>query len=127
MVAVLALPQGTVENLVTIDPISIVDCSSAIMIASTTSSALGAGADSGCTSAPNDLKRSFKDIKAKSGYWLNAWQNQFRILHSSIISAASENMLLTFDEWLLWGLAGAHGAIETSPELWIKIKNLLKH
>jgi hypothetical protein len=121
----LALPEGLVDNLITIDPISVQNCSSSSWIASTTGSALGIGPSEGCTNAPQDLAPQYGSLQARVQYWLNAWQDEFRILHSSNIAAAHENLYLTFSEWS-WHLMGAHYQAQTSEKVWSRASQLFK-
>ena len=128
MYAALSLPAGSVAHLITIDPISMVDCSSVSFIASSSSSLFfGSNPQVGCTSAPKDFTTAdYTYLHNTVGYWLNAWQDQFSFLHSGPIEAASENMDIVFQE-PTWSLMGAHYQMETSPVVWRRVTEILSH
>lgn len=118
MLAVLYMPKGSVQNLVTLDPISIVECTSTQWLASTAGTVWGGKPNPGCVSAPRDLVPYNKQIRESLTYWLNAWQDDLSLLHSSPIEEATENFKARSDDWRWYNPGGGHAQIETNPEVW---------
>ena len=117
LVVALEVPVGTVDTIVSVDPISIRECSSGSWLASSTAAAFGFGPAAGCTSYPSDLLVYSNSIKSRVNTWINFWQDQYSLLHSGPVDAAAENINLTFDDWS-WNPMGAHAETETSEIVW---------
>jgi len=118
MQATMSLPEGSVSHLFTLDPISVQDCYWTLWLRSTSWTVLGYKQYPGCTSAPKDLQESYGVIRLRVGYWLNAWQDDFTLLHSGPIDEAHSNFKAKSEVWRWYSPAGGHWDIELNREVW---------
>jgi pimeloyl-ACP methyl ester carboxylesterase len=81
-------PEIKIEGITTIDPISVKECNTAVYA----SLILGGGNINGCQRAPADFAESdIKAIRSRTNRWTNYYQNNFPLLHSGPIAAATNN------------------------------------
>ena len=104
--------QLNYRNLVTVDPISVVNCGPLVF-----SGGVLSGDAPGCREAPADLEDEVSTIAQRAKHWTNWFQLEFPLLHSEQISAATENFERAYDaNWT--SIMGAHAVIEVDPDLW---------
>ena len=104
--------------LTTVDPISVAECGPVVF-----SGGVLTGSAEGCRRAPKDLHELYPIIAERVGRWINWYQEEFSLLHSSAISHADENINRNFDApW--WVPMGAHSMTERDPMMWIKTTDL---
>jgi hypothetical protein len=81
-------PEIKIDGFTTIDPISVKECNTAVYA----SLILGGGNLNGCQRAPADFTESdLNAIRLRTNRWTNYYQNNFPLLHSGPIVAASNN------------------------------------
>lgn len=104
--------------LTTVDPISVAECGPVVF-----SGGVLSGSAEGCQRAPKDLEVAYPVIARRVHHWVNWYQLEFSLLHSSPIAAAHENVERTFDaDW--WVPMGAHSLTERDPMMWQKTSEL---
>lgn len=107
--------------LTTVDPISVVECGPVVF-----SGGVLTGSAEGCQRAPKDLEVSYPLIAARVAQWINWYQREFTLLHSSEISHADQNIQRTFDApW--WVPMGSHSMTERDPIMWAKTVEMTSH
>ncbi len=112
---VLALPSGVLaQGLVTIEPISPVNCLPRVLLASFLT-----GAHPGCNEAPSDLKLQFKVVRRAVRVWSHFYQTDFPYLHSSSIADADSTTKMNYPPTYL--PFGAHMLTETDERIWKRI------
>lgn len=122
MMSALSLPAGSLATLVTIDPISLTECTSFDWTGSWLGSIFGADGAAGCTESTSDLVPYFSRIKASTSSWIHFWQDENELLHASDIPQASKRYYLNYADGNSDGYAmGAHGRTEVDPAIWTKI------
>jgi len=100
------------RTLTTVDPISVVDCGPMVF-----SGGVLTGYSEGCRQAPNDLKPVYPVIAKRTKSWINWYQIEFSILHSSAITHASQNIKRKYNaDW--WVPMGSHAMTEGDPVMW---------
>ena len=104
--------QLNYRNLVTIDPISVVNCGPLVF-----SGGVVSGDAPGCREAPADLRVFGTMIGQRAKHWTNWFQVEFPLLHSESISTANENLEREYNaNWTR--IFGAHAVIEVDPDIW---------
>lgn len=104
--------------LTTVDPISVAECGPLVF-----SGGVVTGSAEGCRRAPRDLGGFYPLIAERVDRWINWYQDEFSLLHSSAISHADENIKRSFDApW--WIPMGAHSMTERDPLMWSKTTDL---
>ena len=100
------------RGLMTVDPISVVECGPAVFMGGVIT-----GDAPGCQTSPEDLEPVGAEIARRAHNWKNYYQTDFELLHSDMISAAHNNRELQIDaSW--WSLMGAHAQIEHEESVW---------
>jgi pimeloyl-ACP methyl ester carboxylesterase len=100
------------RNLVTVDPISVVNCGPVVF-----SGGVITGDAPGCREAPSDLASAGPMIAQRAKHWTNWFQLEFPLLHSESISTANENLERAYDaNWT--AIMGAHAVIEVDADIW---------
>lgn len=104
--------------LTTVDPISVAECGPVVF-----SGGVVTGSADGCRRAPQDLGGLYPTIADRVDRWINWYQEEFSLLHSSAISHADENIKRSFNApW--WMPMGAHSMTERDPMMWSKTTDL---
>ena len=102
-------------SLITVDPISKVNCTPNTIINYATSKP-----DDRCKEAPTDFAaQQIEDIASRTNLWLNVYQNDFEALHSGPIAAA-QNLLKTYPTSNF-----SHSAVIDDPDVRENIKKVL--
>jgi hypothetical protein len=100
------------RTLTTVDPISVVDCGPVVF-----SGGVLTGYSEGCRQAPKDLETLYPIIAKRTKTWVNWYQVEFTLLHSSEIPHASKNVKRKYDaDW--WVPMGSHAMTEGDPMMW---------
>lgn len=104
--------------LTTVDPISVAECGPVVF-----SGGVLTGSAEGCRRAPADLESVYSLIAEKVSLWVNWYQLEFSLLHSSAIPQANQNIQRNFSApW--WTPMGAHSMTERDPVMWKKTTEL---
>lgn len=119
MVMAVARHLSKIDLLVTIDPISVLDCD----ISDAIGSILG-DTSSGCRRFPRDFSSLQAVIAKKTKIWRHYYQNQFEAIRSGPSSAATSSTLLDFDDFILHPF-GAHYATESDSRIWRRVASEL--
>ena len=118
---VASVDEVNFRTLTTVDPISVVDCSPVVF-----SGGVLTGEAEGCRRAPKDLKQAYSVIAKRTESWVNWYQVEFSMLHSSAIPQASQNIKRTFDaSW--WVPMGSHAMTEGDPMMWTQTTQTVVH
>ncbi len=100
--------------LTTVDPISVAECGPVVF-----SGGVLTGEAEGCQRAPKDLEDLYPTIADRVAHWVNWYQVEFTLLHSSEILQADQNIQRNFDApW--WTPMGSHSMTERDPIMWAK-------
>lgn len=104
-----------ISLMMTLDPISTVNCRPTTFIRSYLSSTWRVNPAQGCTESPTDL--STIGIGNRVRNWLNYYQVTYSILHSGYIAQAKGNAMLSFDTTYFLGYK-AHVSMEEDDRVW---------
>lgn len=106
--------------LTTVDPISVAECGPVVF-----SGGVLTGSAEGCRRAPADLESAYSLIAERVSLWVNWYQLEFTLLHSSAIPQADQNIQRNFSApW--WVPMGSHSMTERDPVMWEKTTELAK-
>jgi len=120
MNVVASVPGLNYRVLTTVDPISVAECGPVVF-----SGGVLTGSAEGCRRAPNDLQSVYPTIAKRVSQWVNWYQVEFSLLHSSTISQADQNIERNFDApW--WVPMGSHSMTERDPIMWSKTVDMAK-
>ena len=111
-----------IDGLITIDPISPNDCGPGDISGNYLQSTLGVnGHTVGCTNYPSKMKFYFKQILSGTKYWVNIYQTDYQVLHSSRIFEADLNVKVHFPKNSYWNYE-PHKEIDNDSRTWNLIK-----
>ena len=106
------VPEINYSTLMTVDPISVVECGPVVFTGGVIT-----GSAPGCQRAPADLASSFAKIARSINHWVNWYQREFSLLHSDKISEAHDN-IERFLNAAWWIPMGSHRLTETDDVMW---------
>jgi hypothetical protein len=127
MMTALSLPQNSIKTLVTIDPVSLTECTSFDWTGSWFGWIFGGEGSPGCTESTTDLQPYFARVKSSTTNWVHFWQDENQLLHASDIAEADKRFYLNYASGDSAGYTmGSHGRTEFEPAIWSKIWQEIK-
>lgn len=121
------LPHSAMlKGLVTLDPISKINCTPTQLFGSYMRSQLEPWPHAGCVEAPSDFTASERaSISSRAGFWQNFYQNASVYLHSSNIVGA-KNYFVYYDFTSIFEIFDAHRTIDSDVRVWNNFAPLIR-